>query len=90
MALSKEIATEFGVPAKYWHIGAIQEDFKGKGTEVTLYGYADQAAREAGKQPLAVAKTAFVGEQYVADMVRADVYMKIKAENPAFKDAEDA
>jgi hypothetical protein len=36
MALIKEIDTDYGIPANYWNIGAVQEDFKGKGTEVTL------------------------------------------------------
>jgi hypothetical protein len=48
MALIKSIDTDYGIPASYWNIGAVQEDFKGKGTEVTFYGYASKEARDAG------------------------------------------
>ena len=39
MALIKSVDTDYGIPALYWNIGAVQEDFKSKGTEVTFYGY---------------------------------------------------
>ena len=52
MALLTSIPTDYGVNSEYWNIGAVQEDFKGQGTEVTFYGYASKEAREAGKQPL--------------------------------------
>ena len=48
MALIKEVETDFGVNSCYWNIGAVQEDFKGRGTEVTFYGYASKEARQAG------------------------------------------
>ena len=51
MALIKSIPTDFGINAEYWNVGAVAEDFKGKGTEVTFYGYANKEARDAGKQP---------------------------------------
>ena len=28
MALIKTVETDFGIPATYWNIGAVQEDFK--------------------------------------------------------------
>ena len=56
MALIKSVPTDFGINAEYWNIGAVQEDFKGQGTEVTFYGYASKEAREAGKQPLSAGK----------------------------------
>jgi hypothetical protein len=94
MALNKPIPTEFGseshpVFANYWNIGAVQEDFKGKGTEVTFYGYASQQAREAGKQPLSAGKVQITGDEYVAGADRAALYAIIK-QKPEFEGAEDA
>jgi len=88
MALIKSIMTDYGVPAAYWNIGAVQEDFKGKGTEVTFYGYASKEAREAGKQPLSAGKVQIAGEEYVAGADRAALYSMIK-QMPEFEGAED-
>ena len=94
MALQKPIPTEFGsetspVFANYWNIGAVQEDFKGKGTEVTFYGYASKEAREAGKQPLAAGKVNIAGDEYVAGADRQALYAIIK-QKPEFENAVDA
>ena len=89
MALIKEIDTEFGCTANYWNIGAVQEDFKGRGTEVTFYGYASKEAREAGKQPLSAGKVQISGDEYVAGADRAALYAIIK-QRPEFEGAEDA
>jgi len=89
MALIKSIMTDYGVPALYWNIGAVQEDFKGQGTEVTFYGYASKEAREAGKQPLSAGKVQIAGEEYVAGADRAVLYSIIK-QKPEFEGAEDA
>jgi len=88
MALIKSIDTDFGIPATYWNIGAVQEDFKGKGTEVTFYGYASQAAREEGKQPLSAGKVQIAGDEYVAGAPRSALYSIIK-QKPEFEGAED-
>jgi rubrerythrin len=88
MALIKSVETEFGIDASYWNIGAVQEDFKGKGTEVTLYGYASKQAREAGKQPLAAAKIQFAGDEYKAGAARGDLYHLI-AQRPEFAGATE-
>lgn len=80
--------TEFGVEANYWNIGAVQEDFKGKGTEVTFYGYASKDARDAEKQPLAAGKVQIAGDEYVAGADRAQLYAIIK-QKPEFEGAED-
>jgi hypothetical protein len=88
MALFKEIATDYGVPASYCNIGAVQEDFKGKGTEVTFYGYASKEAREAGKQPLSAGKVQVAGDEYVAGADRAALYSIIK-QKPEFDGAQD-
>jgi len=89
MALIKSIMTDYGVPAAYWNIGAVQEDFKGQGTEVTFYGYASKETREAGKQPLSAGKVQIAGEEYVAGADRAALYSIIK-QKPEFEGAEDA
>lgn len=78
MALNKAIHTDFGIDANYWNIGAVQEDFKGQGAQITLYGYLDAAARLAGKQPLAATQLTLVGADYVADADRATLYGVIK------------
>jgi hypothetical protein len=88
MALFKSIETEYGIPATYWNIGGIQEDFKGKGAEVTFYGYADKSARDAGKQPLSAGKMNIGGEEYSADMTRPTVYQLMK-QKPEFEGSED-
>lgn len=88
MALSKSIDTDFGVPATYWNIGAVQEDFKGKGTEVTFYGYADKESRDGGKQPLSAGKVQIAGDDYVAGADRQALYAIIK-QRPEFDGATD-
>ena len=88
MALIKSIPTDFGINAEYWNIGAVQEDFKGKGTEVTFYGYANKQAREDGKQPLSAGKVQIAGDEYVAGADRAALYVIIK-QRPEFEGAED-
>lgn len=88
MALKISITTDFGVPAEYWNVGAYQEDFKGKGAQVTLYGYLNEEARTAGKQPLAAANIQLTGEKYSADMVREDIYAVLKT-LPEYANAVD-
>lgn len=89
MALIKSIDTDFGIPATYWNIGAVQEDFKGRGTEVTFYGYASAQARAEGKQPLSAGKVQIAGDEYVAGADRASLYAIIK-QRPEFEGAVDA
>ena len=89
MALIKAIPTEFGIDAQYWSIGAVQEDFKGRGTEVTFYGYANEQARLDGKQPLSAGKVQIAGDEYVAGADRAALYSIIK-QKPEFEGAIDA
>ena len=88
MALLKSIPTDFGITAEYWNIGAVQEDFKGKGTEVTFYGYASKEARDEGKQPLSAGKVQIAGDEYVAGADRAALYAIIK-QRPEFEGSED-
>ena len=94
MAIIKPINTEYGtaeapVFAHYWNIGAVQEDFKGKGTEVTFYGYASKEARDAGKPPLSAGKVQIAGDDYVAGADRQALYQIIK-QKPEFDGAQDA
>lgn len=89
MALIKSIPTEFGVSASYWNIGAVQEDFKGRGTEITFYGYASEQARLDENQPLAAGKIQIAGEEYSVGADRAALYEFIK-QRPEFEGAEDA
>ena len=89
MALIKSIPTDYGVNSEYWNIGAVQEDFKGRGTEITFYGYASKEAREAGKQPLSAGKVGISGDEYVAGADRAALYAIIK-QKPEFDGATDA
>jgi hypothetical protein len=89
MALIKAIPTDFGIDATYWNIGAVQEDFKGQGTEVTFYGYASKEARDSGKQPLSAGKVQVTGDEYVAGADRAALYAIIKLK-PEFDGATDA
>jgi hypothetical protein len=88
MALLKAIDTDYGIQAEYWNVGAVHEDFKGKGTEVTFYGYASKEAREAGKQPLSAGKVQIAGDEYVAGADRSALYTIIKLK-PEFEGAED-
>ena len=88
MALIVSIDTDFGIPASYWNIGAVQEDFKGQGTEVTFYGYASKEARLEGKQPLSAGKVQIAGEEYVAGADRSALYAIIK-QRPEFQGAKD-
>jgi len=89
MALIKSVDTDFGVPAAYWNIGAVQEDFKGQGTEVTFYGYTSKEARDADKQPLSAGKVQIAGDEYVAGADRTQLYAIIKQKSE-FDGATDA
>ena len=88
MAFIKPISTDFGVNCDYWNIGAVQEDFKGRGTEITLYGYASKQARLDGKQPMSAAKIQLAGDDYIAGADRAALYAIIK-QRPEFENAQD-
>lgn len=84
MAILKKIPTNYGVDANYWNIGAVQEDFKGKGTQVTMYGYLDKGARSNGAQPLAAANIQLVGAEYICGATREELYAIIMAK-PEFE-----
>jgi hypothetical protein len=54
MALSLPIEVDgTGATATYWRLTHVQADFPACVVEAQLHGYLDQAARQAGKKPLA-------------------------------------
>lgn len=88
MALMKAVATDFGADATYWNIGAYEEDYKGGGGLLTMYGYVTEQARQDGKQPLATAQISLTDKDYLPDMDRAAIYSTIK-KMPGWDTAED-
>ena len=74
MALSKSIATPFGLPATYWRITRQNENFNGF-TEVYLSGYANQETRQSGAEPLDIKVYSFD----LRDVTRQDAYAQIAA-----------
>lgn len=88
MGLQKTITSDYGADATYWNIGSYQEDFKGKGAQVTLYGYMNKEMRDAGKQPLSAANIQFTGEKYIVNATREQIYELIKL-LPEYADAVD-
>ena len=88
MAITKTYERDDGVTVQYWNIGAIQEDFKGQGTEVTVYGYISEQHRRDGKQPPEARKYNFAGDTYVAGADRVAFYSLLK-QLPEFEGAQD-
>jgi len=72
MAIEKSIETTFGVTATYWRIIRTNESFDGQ-TEIYLAGYADEAARRAGKAPLEIRTI----QVETIDGTRSDYYEKL-------------
>ncbi len=92
MALIKDIPTEYGASAAYWHISTTHIDWKSPRAHVELAGFITEDARRAGCAP--ISRSAFVFD--VADWpfdpersVVADAYAAVKA-MPAFAGAQDA
>ncbi|MBF0552600.1 MAG: hypothetical protein HQK60_18970 [Deltaproteobacteria bacterium] len=88
MALSVSIATNFGIPATYWNIGRVEDNFREKSNNITLFGYVNQAARESNSQPLAGTTTVISGDDYTPELARAQIYTIIKTK-PEWATAED-
>lgn len=90
MALIKNIDTNFGVTANYTNIQTVQTYFKDGALDVTLLIYLDEAARKAGKQPIAACPPIrFTLEQLgTSEPTRAAVYKAIKT-LPDWSDAKD-
>lgn len=87
MALIKAIETDFGVDATYWNIGSYQDDFRGQGATLWLFGYSSQEARHSGAQPLASRTITIAGEDYTSDRTRPDLYAFVSENVEEFVDA---
>ena len=59
------------------------------GKQITLYGYLDKGARDAGAQPMMATQVSITEDDYVADQNRDGDYAAIKVLDE-WKDAEDA
>jgi hypothetical protein len=66
MALSFSLETDVGVPANYHRITGLQSYYNDRCADVTVAGYTDKAARQAGKRPL-TARTIRVSFEDVGD-----------------------
>jgi hypothetical protein len=90
MALNITRTDDYGNEVTYWNIGCIDHDFKGQGITVTLYGYRDQAAKEAGLQPPMADKFQITASDinYTTESSRAAVYAIIK-QRPEYAGATD-
>lgn len=80
MALSKQVATQFGTTAEYWRIAVVVEDYTADTLNVVLSGYVSANARQANAQPLSRAdfSLAVNGDTITHDMDRAALYAYIK------------
>lgn len=90
MAFGKSFPTPYGasVMATYWKIANVVEDFLAGQAKVILAGYATEADRAAGAQPLAAQDAVLQGEAYAPDKTRAELYALLKTV-PAWVDAVD-
>jgi hypothetical protein len=84
MALQKTIQTKFKIPATYWRIIKITEDFSNYRSKVYLGGYIDQDNRRLNAEPLEV-KLFIFNEM---DVIRPEAYDLIKGTSE-FYDAID-
>ncbi|MBY6266516.1 hypothetical protein EI613_32205 (plasmid) [Azospirillum sp. 412522] len=81
MALNQSIPTDFGVAATYWHILALQVNRVQQTMQVTMAGYIDAAARQAGFRPVAVTTVSLEAFDYPGDGagIRYDaIYERLK------------
>lgn len=92
MALLKTIVAPQGVNSNYWRIHGVQISFDPASNitsaTVTLLGYRDKAARDAGLQPL---DTRTVTRKLNTENVRAAIYNMVKNESGGdFEGATDS
>lgn len=79
MALSIALETDVGVSANYHRITGLQSYYSDKCADVTVLGYTDKAARQAGKHPL-IARIIRVSFEDVGDEPdRTAAYGTLKA-----------
>lgn len=80
MALLISHPSGYGVPATYWRILTMQDNYDGPKTSVTIVGYASEAARASGDLPLVYVSTALAIRDAVAvDATRSAAYAALKA-----------
>lgn len=78
MALLIEKQTPFGIPATYWRVISAQIDFGRNGMKVFMAGYASEAARDAGADPITQEQISFDIASLGPDQVRGMVYAAVK------------
>lgn len=78
MALAIEKMTPFGVPATYWRIISAHIDFGRNEMKVFLAGYANEAARDSGADPIIQEQVNFDADTFVPDQPRSFVYSAVK------------
>lgn len=94
MALIKSISTGFGIDATYWKIVDLNINWLDKNSHISLLGWADKTARDAGLNPLDQRSFDYSGEEFPfideePQNERETAYTKIK-ETDEFADAVDA
>ena len=88
MALQKTIDSNFGVAANYWKIAYINAHFAFGTMVVGGWGYADAAAKAAGKEPLMSQQFSFEGIGDIESLTRTQVYGLLKQQE-MFAGAQD-
>lgn len=92
MALIKNVESDIGVDATYWHIFAINSNRVQSGMDVVLAGYVSAEARTDGKSPALIRNVSLNGDAFpgTADGITyAAIYAAVKALD-AWSDAVDA
>lgn len=89
MALSKSLATQYGVAATYWRVAGFESlDFANKQASFRVLGYKDKEAREENAIPLVeTAPYTVTGDAFDSYVVEGDVgrealYTFLKNEEP--------
>lgn len=88
MAVQISINTAFNVPATYWNIALVQQNFRDANLSIKMFGYADQAARIANAQPMSSAEVVYDQGNFKPDLTRTQLYDLIKLD-PQFEGATD-
>ncbi len=96
MALQKSLEYQrTGFMCNYWKIGECKLESNSTNGSVTLLGYKDKDARDAGKAPVESKQYSFGGYYTLTEMDKSDnnvlkmSYAAIKAYDPDYADAVD-
>jgi len=83
MAIQKDIPTQFGDDdfASYWNIGEIHDDIRNGNLRVVMFGFKNNAARVAKRDPKTAANLNITGVAYKKNMTLAEIYAFIKADS---------